>query len=390
MTKAIIFFARTVFLSVSSYLWKLVHLLYENSFSVKRNIGGEIKILVVQLGQIGDFVLSTPLFQALKNFYREKLKLTLMINPINAKLAENDYCVSNIVFYKSPKYSRYKLARYLSGGPEKIKFPLPTTKDSSYDQVIWLRGDLRTFLWVVKNRIPLKSITRYPNPLRWAWLPLITRRFMRRKFKHFIESLDKLYEGIEPRRFTWPVIKNAHPSTIQNNQKVIFIHISAGNELRRWPKERFAEVCKLLLSLNKEVTIHLIGSAADYESAEAVRNHHNLTTYLERIINNCGNVAINELAPLFAGGTLYIGFDSGPLHIAASAGIPIVAMMGPQSPQIFRPWGSQKIKIIYKDFFCSPCWQFSCLFNESGAGACILAIQPDEVFREAKHILQKG
>ena len=114
-----------------------------------------------------------------------------------------------------------------------------------------------------------------------------------------------------------------------------------------------------------------------------------LLSYNERINNLCGKVHLSELKNIFATGELFIGCDSGPMHIASLVGIPIVALMGPQSPQLFGPWGKQQRKIIYKNYYCSPCWQFSCLHTKSGAGACIMDIQPKEVFDEAISILTK-
>jgi len=45
------------------------------------------------------------------------------------------------------------------------------------------------------------------------------------------------------------------------------------------------------------------------------------------------------LEGLFKTGELFIGFDSGPIHNVSLSGIPIVAIMGPQTPQLFGPWG---------------------------------------------------
>ena len=101
-------------------------------------------------------------------------------------------------------------------------------------------------------------------------------------------------------------------------------------------------------------------------------------------------LSLIEFVDIIKNSTAVICGDSGPMHIAALSGIPMVAMMGPQSPHLFRPWGKQAIKVIYKDFYCSPCWQFSCLHVKDGAGACVTAIKPEDVFDAAKAIFQKG
>ncbi|MBI4823986.1 MAG: glycosyltransferase family 9 protein [Nitrospirae bacterium] len=338
-------------------------------------------ILIIQLGQIGDFVLSSPVFRGVKESYDGKAHITVMTDPVNEALARKNRHVDDVILYNSQKYYRYK-SLYL----KKLKFPKIALKDRRFDYAIWLRADITTFLWLLKNRIPMRSLTKYPNPLRWAWMPLITGRAVKRRFIHYVECLDDL-TGVkvsesackpEYRPFIW-----------QGDQKVVFIHVSAGSGLRKWSKENFSELCRRLLKWSPDIRINLLGGKTDHEVALSIKEHSSLSEYSDRIGNLCGKIALTELSKALSEGTLYIGFDSGPLHIAASSGIPIVALMGPQSPQLFKPWGKQEIRIIYKGLYCSPCWQFYCFHTASQAGLCISAIQPEEVFNEAKAILSK-
>lgn len=390
MLRKINFILKSFYLSVSSSLWGYVHKVYENSFSIKKTQGEkDLRILIVQLGQIGDFIISLPLIAALKEHYGENLRLSLLIDPINERIAQKYSASCNLIFYRARKYTRHKAEPDNdSFSPQGTKATLTNSKSEMYDEVIWLRGDLRTFLWIVRKRIPLKSITKYPNPVRLSWLSLVFPLRIERKYSHFIETLDLLYQGIvKPSDYPWSKIISLYDNDAQRHNKgKIFIHISAGNELRRWPVERFAALSRFFLNYDTTLTIHYIGSNEDYSIAETIKGHDELQVFSSRLFNQCGKVRLEELAGFLSKGTLYIGFDSGPMHIAAMSGVPIVAMMGPQSPHLFRPWGKQAIKVIYKDFYCSPCWQFSCFHVQSGPGPCILAIQPEEVFKEAKSI----
>lgn len=392
MLRKINFILRSFYLSVSSSLWGYVHKVYENRFSVKKTQGKKkLRILIVQLGQIGDFIISLPLIAALKEHYGENLRLSLLIDPINERIAQKYSASCNLIFYRAPKYTRHKVEpNNDSFLPQGTKTALTNSNSEVYDEVVWLRGDLRTFLRIARKRIPLKSITKYPNPVRLAWLSLVSPLRTKRKYLHFIETLDLLYQGIvKPSDYPWSKIISYYDNDVQiYNSGKIFIHISAGNELRRWPIDRFAALSKFLLNYDTKLTIHYIGSNEDYNIAETIKGHGELQFFSSRLFNQCGKVRLEELADFLSKGTLYIGFDSGPMHIAAMSGVPIVAMMGPQSPYLFRPWGKQAIKVIYKDFYCSPCWQFSCFRVQSGPGQCILAIQPEEVFKEAKSILE--
>jgi heptosyltransferase-2 len=89
---------------------------------------------------------------------------------------------------------------------------------------------------------------------------------------------------------------------------------------------------------------------------------------------------------------LFVGNDSGVMHLAAAAGIPLVALFGPQSPVKFGPW-SKRARVIYTQFPCSPCRQkffTECEPSPRQKPACIEAITVDEAFQECRGLLAGG
>lgn len=371
MHRYLAFLIRSTALSFASFLQASLYGLYEKLFDGSRagSGNGTIRILVVQLGQIGDFVLTAPLFSAFKQEYGEKVSLNVMTDSINAGLARSNSDIDRLILYNSPKYTRGEASSRLPADLE----------NEMFDRVLWLRGDTKMFLWTVFRRMPMTSVIKYPNPLRWAWLPLITGSPVRKRFNHFVESLDGLDKAAKPSK----AVKKRRSVEKSSGVTEVYMHIGSGSELRKWPKENFTSVCERLVEWDGSIVINLLGSKSDRDVAELIKQGLS-----ERVNNLCGSLSLTDLFGAFARGDLYIGFDSGPMHIAASSGIPIVALMGPQSPQLFRPWSDQEVRVIYKYFYCSPCWQFSCLYAENGPGACVLAIKPDEVFDEAKAILE--
>ncbi|MDD2338301.1 MAG: glycosyltransferase family 9 protein, partial [Geobacteraceae bacterium] len=102
-----------------------------------------------------------------------------------------------------------------------------------------------------------------------------------------------------------------------------------------------------------------------------------------------GNSNIRETMALLRRATVFVGNDSGIMHLAAAAAIPLVALFGPQSPQKFGPW-SERAKIIYTKFPCSPCRQkffTECEPSLRMKPACIEAISVDEVFSACCELL---
>ena len=82
----IIFFIRTLYLCTSSWIWSLIHKVYENKYFINYDKKINFNVLVIQLGQIGDFVLSTPLLIALKDYYGENINLSILGDSINEDL----------------------------------------------------------------------------------------------------------------------------------------------------------------------------------------------------------------------------------------------------------------------------------------------------------------
>ena len=379
MQKYLSFLIRSAGLSFASYLQASVYGAYEglvrSPVAAAHDDESPYNVLVVQLGQIGDFVLSLPLFAALKEAHGERLRLFVLADSINKTLAGKNPDIDGLILYNSPKYTRCAPSGQL---PEELNAGAP------FDQVLWLRGDRRVFLWMASRRIPMASVTRSANPLRWSWLPLITGRPVRKSFPHFVESLDRLDKAAHPSA----LIKRPASELGRRGGRRVYIHIGSGSELRRWPRANFSGVCARLLEWDPSLTVRLLGSKDDSPAAELIRNGFYVDGYGDRVSNHCGVYTLEKLFSTLSDGDLYIGFDSGPMHIAAASGIPIVALMGPQSPQLFRPWTDRPAKIIYKNYYCSPCWQFSCLHTDGGPGACVLAIKPQEVFDEAKAVLE--
>lgn len=90
-----------------------------------------------------------------------------------------------------------------------------------------------------------------------------------------------------------------------------------------------------------------------------------------------GKLNLREVRELISRSALFVGPDSGPMHIAATTSTPIVALFGPTLPAHFSPWQA-KAYLIEKDFDCRPCRQKRCIYEDF---RCLRSITPDEVFQ---------
>jgi ADP-heptose:LPS heptosyltransferase len=121
---------------------------------------------------------------------------------------------------------------------------------------------------------------------------------------------------------------------------------------RRWPIENYLEICARL-SREFEASIVLIGG--DEEKAEVTWLSGRLKQiYPEARVIDFVGCSINRMLKLFSQADLYIGNDSGPMHLAVSVGLPVVAVFGPSDHHYAGP---DKVdfrhQVVKADFPCS-------------------------------------
>jgi heptosyltransferase-2 len=166
---------------------------------------------------------------------------------------------------------------------------------------------------------------------------------------------------------------------VTSSEQKAMIHPFSAVPQRGWPLENFAE---LAIRLSKEAGCRplVVGGTGDIETFKKVK-----PLFGEGTVDLVGKCTLRETIALLKQCVLFVGNDSGIMHLAAAAGTPLVALFGPQSPVKFGPW-SRRARMIYKGMECSPCRQkfFSeCEPSSRMRPACMEAISVEEVFQES-------
>ena len=130
---------------------------------------------------------------------------------------------------------------------------------------------------------------------------------------------------------------------------LVGIHASGGRPSKQWHPERFAAVATRLQSL-KGATIVLTGGPGDRTLADAVGRMIGDGP----VINTAGAAGLVESAALLAELDLLVTGDTGPMHLAAAVGTPVVALFGPSDPARYGPRASRE-RVLHADVACRPC-----------------------------------
>ena len=177
---------------------------------------------------------------------------------------------------------------------------------------------------------------------------------------------------------------------IPPDAQVVLIHVSAGNPFRRWPADHFAGVAAALAKADRRRRIIITSGPSDERASDAVAAAAQaLAGDAGDAILRCGEFDLSELRALADRAALYIGGDSGPLHVAATSNVPIVALFGPTLPERSMPWRDRPARAIAVDagaLVCRPCHQRHCV---PGDFRCLTRLDPTRVLDAAETLLKK-
>ncbi|MBU0627932.1 MAG: glycosyltransferase family 9 protein [Nanoarchaeota archaeon] len=142
------------------------------------------------------------------------------------------------------------------------------------------------------------------------------------------------------------------------NRRDLIIGIAAGaaesSRSRIWPKERFAELIQELYNKNPKTKFILVGADYEKELNDSIIRLVNNVKIAKSIFNFAGKFTLRQSFYLISTCNIFIGNDSGPMHIAAAMDVKTIGLFGPNLPLRFAPLNSKSAS-IYKRMLCSPC-----------------------------------
>jgi heptosyltransferase-1 len=169
---------------------------------------------------------------------------------------------------------------------------------------------------------------------------------------------------------------------------MVVIHVSAGNPFRRWSADRFSELAAALARDDRARRIIITSGPSEVDAANRIAaDAQRKAGDGAHAIVRCGEFDLAELRALVARAALYIGGDSGPLHIASATNTPIVALFGPTLPERSLPWRDPEIAAIAVDggpLPCRPCHQRTCVPRDF---RCLTSITTQQVLDAARMAL---
>ena len=351
-----------------------------------------MKILLVRLRLIGDVVFTTPAIGALRRRF-PAARLTYLVEAPAAPVVRHHPDLNEIIVVERPR----QLAR--------VAYDLRLAqrlRAERFDVVIDFHGGPRSGFLTWSTGAALRIGYDLPGR-RWCYTTRVAwTRSLTPPRHSVLNQWDLLAPlGIEPpdrarHAVAMPVDANAdarvigriRAAGIDDASPIIVMHVSAGNPFRRWPAAAFAAVAAALAREDTRRRVVITSGPSEAAAAEAVAGAaRRLAGDAASGIVRTGEFDLAELRALIGRAALYIGGDSGPLHIAATTNTPIVALFGPTLPERSMPWRDPAIGAIAVDagpLPCRPCHQRTCV---PGDFRCLTAISPNMVIAAAQTLL---
>jgi ADP-heptose:LPS heptosyltransferase len=168
---------------------------------------------------------------------------------------------------------------------------------------------------------------------------------------------------------------------------LVVIHVSAGNQFRRWPEESFRSLVTALLQRDPRRRIAVMSGPSDAEAARRIANSARAGLPAPESVLVVEGWDLREVRALIARAAVYIGGDSGPLHIASTTRTPVVGLLGPTLPERSRPWRDPRLLAEIVDVGplpCRPCNERRCV---PGDFRCLTGISAERVIAAVERML---
>ncbi|MGQ9517416.1 MAG: lipopolysaccharide heptosyltransferase II [Anaerolineae bacterium] len=226
----------------------------------------------------------------------------------------------------------------------------------------------------------------------------LTRRVPAEGITHEVElylacarALGISTEGVRPSFYPTPAARERIRALIPSERPLAVLHPAGGQNpgmvlsAKRWPAERFAEIVRRLVR-ERSAAVMIVGGPGDRESAEKVQS---LAGEPAHVHNLAGKLSFDELGALLERSAVFVGNDTGAMHLATAVGTPTVAIFGPSDPRRYGPYGAGP-RAVWNPPGCAPCFDRGRWNETCRRFQCIEAVGVEDVWQAVSQVWPAG
>jgi len=329
-----------------------------------------LKIMIRATNWVGDAIMALPALRAIRQRHPDA-NISIVARPYVADIyREQQVCDELIPYDPNGDHRGWSGREKLIADLRSRNFDVALLLQNAFDaawlawraqipQRIGYARDARTLL--LTKAIPVPKSGEIPSHEKFYYLELLRRAGW----------LDQLPD--EPHitlRVSDAARQRASQTLLEDGARPHALRIAVGagasyGSAKCWPPDRFAKALNSVLS-HADADIILFGTPAELPVSAAIASE------LQRApINLTGKTSIADLPALLSQCHLFLGNDSGAMHVAAAVGLPVVVVFGPTDPDGTAPV-TPRLTIVQQKPYCSPCFLRRCPTDHR----CMTAVTP--------------
>jgi len=347
---------------------------------------GYCNILLIQLGDIGDVVLTTSAIRALRETY-PAARVSIMVRKPFGSLLTADPNIFHVIEHSKVRGSFFNVLS------QHARFVTQLRK-ARHDLVIDLRtgdrGAILSFCTGAKERVGLYVDGKerwhnllFTNTIRDAPVGLPTDHPGADQSLRILRSMGIVTKSSDPKIYVAPADRKRAVKLLADCGLSSGVRWITVNPFSRWPyKEwdygKWGQVMDSLWERHRLRSL-LIGSQEEYSAAAAISEGRKGCTF-----NFAGKTSLGELAAILSMSTLHLGVDSAAPHITAAVGTPTITIHGPSDWRAWRVINDMH-KVVISPMACVPCHRMGC--SDSGRSICLDELEMQSVLDVVEEML---
>jgi heptosyltransferase I len=324
-----------------------------------------VNILIVKLSAIGDVIHTLPALNAIRKHYPDA-SITWLVEEDAAPLVQGHKALDRVLISKRKRWLKALRSLSFLNTVQEICGFIKALRDTRYDMVFDFQALLKSGILIalargrrkigfgkglehmehsyifLNERVPavdmeIHALLRGMMLLNAVGIPTNEVEYELPMSDHDRKKIDELMKQ----------------HGINGVKSFIAINPVAKWETKLWPNEKFARLADTMID-EYDAEIIFTGGPEDRSIIQDI-----MSAMKGRAFNLAGHTTLKMLAALYEKAVLVISTDTGPMHLAAAVGTPVVAIFGPTAPWRTGPYGSGH-KVVRVDQECSPCFKRKC------------------------------
>lgn len=342
-----------------------------------------MNILILKLSAIGDVVHTLPSLAALRKRYPDA-HITWVVEEAAADLVMDHPLLDRVIISRRKSWIGDLKGGRISSALKEIKIFLSELRARRYDLVIDFHGLFKSALIVLLSggvrKLGYNSLQELSGLF---YNEKISEDMGKHAVDRYLDFARHLGAYPDTPEFIIPIQEENEnrvralliANGIDRDDPFVAFSPQALWETKLWSDQKFAQLSERII---QELNMPVVFTGGEEKSTEGIQSFMTLP-----FVDLAGRTTLKDLAGLYREASLLVATDSGPMHLAAAVGTPVVALFGPTDPSRTGPYGKGHT-VIRMELPCSPCFLKTCETRQ-----CMQGITVEDVFQAVRKKLEE-